>query len=89
MGCKQSHLPRAASQMGAVNSRSNDRYLETSDNRLFLIFNMALSRNLRVGAGIQYAVDNEFRFYNENNQNDSTYHLSSVPGIILNLQYSF
>ena len=67
----------------------HDRYLETSDNRLLLILNRASGKNLRVGVGVQYAVDNQLMFYSANQQNRTSYQLSSVPGILLNIQYRF
>ena len=67
----------------------HDRYLETADNRMYLMFNMASGKKLRVGVGVQYAVDNELMFYSANQQNRTSYHLSSVPGILLNIQYRY
>lgn len=67
----------------------HDRYLETSDNRLFLVFNMVPRRHLNVGVGVQYTVNNELMFYNENQQNRTTYRMASVPGLLLTMQYCF
>lgn len=71
------------------NVEDHDRYLETSNNRLSLVFNMRPNKNLCIGAGIQYTVDNKFMFYSENQQNRTTYQLSSVPGLLLEMQYYF
>ena len=67
----------------------HDRYLETSDNRLSMVFNMEPRRNLCMGIGVQYTVDNELLFYSANQQNRTSYRMSSVPGLLLKLQYRF
>ena len=67
----------------------HDRYLETSDNRLFMMLNMTTSKSLRVGVGIQYTIDNELLFYSDNQQNRTSYRLSSVPGFTLQVQYRY
>jgi len=71
------------------NVDEHDRYLETSDNRLFLVLNVTPSKKLQVGVGLQYTVDNELMFYSENRQNLNSYRLSNVPGLLLQAQYRY
>jgi len=67
----------------------HDRYLETSDNRLFLDFAVTPHRNLSLGLGVQYTVDNQLMFYSANQQNRTSYRMTSVPGLLLKMQYGF